>query len=93
MKTILKTDLTVRDINEGFVYNEYEGKGLFGWGGKLTIQPEYQRNYIMEEEGIGADPDAEPYDTQTKLNEVPLEDMFDEGEVVVEEVITDDTNN
>ena len=54
---------------------------------------EYQRNYIMEEEGIGADPDAEPYDTQTKLNEVPLEDMFDEGEVIVEEVITDDTNN
>lgn len=54
---------------------------------------EYKRNYIMEEEGIGADPDAELYDTQTKLNEVPLEDMFDEGEVVVEEVITDDTNN
>lgn len=54
---------------------------------------EYKRNYIMEEEGIGADPDAEPYDTQTKLNEIPLEDMFDEGEVVVEEVITDDTNN
>ena len=46
MKTILKTDLTVGDINEGFVYNEYEGKGLFGWNGKLTIQPEYQRNYI-----------------------------------------------
>lgn len=46
MKTILKTDLTVKDINEGFVYNEYEGKGLFGWGGRLTIQPEYQRNYI-----------------------------------------------
>ena len=57
------------------------------------IVEEYKRNYIMEEEGIGADPDAEPYDTQTKLNEVPLEDMFDEGEVVVEEVITDDTNN
>lgn len=54
---------------------------------------DYKRNYIMEEEGIGADPDAEPYDTQTKLNEIPLEDMFDEGEVVVEEVITDDTNN
>ena len=46
MEAKLKTDLTVRDINEGFVYNEYEGKGLFGWGGKLTIQPEYQRNYI-----------------------------------------------
>ena len=54
---------------------------------------EYKRNYIMEEEGIGDNPDAEPYDTQTKLNEIPLEDMFDEGEVVVEEVITDDTNN
>ena len=46
MNTFLKTDLTVRDIKEGFVYNEYEGKGLFGWSGKLTIQPEYQRNYI-----------------------------------------------
>lgn len=46
MKTILKTDLTVKDICEGFVYNEFEGKGLFGWSGKLTIQPEYQRNYI-----------------------------------------------
>ena len=46
MKTILKTNLTVRDIKEGFIYNEFEGKGLFGWGGKLTIQPEYQRNYI-----------------------------------------------
>ena len=46
MKTILRTDLTIRDINEGFTYNEYEGKGLFGWSGDLTIQPEYQRNYI-----------------------------------------------
>ena len=46
METILKTDLTVNDINKGFVYNEFEGKGLFGWSGKLTIQPEYQRNYI-----------------------------------------------
>ena len=46
MKADLETELKVRDINEGFVYNEYEGKGLFGWGGKLTIQPEYQRNYI-----------------------------------------------
>jgi len=46
MNLELRTDLTVRDIVDGFVYNEYEGKGLFGWGGKLTIQPEYQRNYI-----------------------------------------------
>lgn len=46
MNTSLRTDLTIRDICEGFVYNELEGKGLFGLNGKLTIQPEYQRNYI-----------------------------------------------
>ena len=46
MKTALLTDLTVDDICRGFVYNELEGKGLFGWDGKLVIQPEYQRNYI-----------------------------------------------
>lgn len=46
MITIFRNDLTVKDLCDGFVYNEYEGKGLFGWGGKLTIQPEYQRNYI-----------------------------------------------
>ena len=46
MRTELRTDITVKDICEGFVYNEYEGKGLFGLSGKLTIQPEYQRNYI-----------------------------------------------
>lgn len=46
MKTKLHTDWTVADICRGFVYNEYEGKGLFGLDGRLTIQPEYQRNYI-----------------------------------------------
>ena len=46
METTLKTAITVQDICEGFVYNELEGKGLFGLSGKLTIQPEYQRNYI-----------------------------------------------
>jgi len=46
MKTTLRTDITVKDICNGFVYNELEGKGLFGLSGKLTIQPEYQRNYI-----------------------------------------------
>lgn len=46
METTLRTDITVRDICEGFVYNELEGKGLFGLAGKLVIQPEYQRNYI-----------------------------------------------
>ncbi|MBN2777055.1 MAG: DUF262 domain-containing protein [Bacteroidales bacterium] len=46
MKTTLKTEITVKDICDGFVYNELEGKGLFGLSGTLTIQPEYQRNYI-----------------------------------------------
>ncbi len=46
MITNLKTKITIRDIVEGFEYNELEGKGLFGLSGKLTIQPEYQRNYI-----------------------------------------------
>jgi 5-methylcytosine-specific restriction endonuclease McrA len=48
MKTTLKT-YTVREMVDGFVYNELEGKGLFGLSGKLTIQPEYQRNYIYAE--------------------------------------------
>jgi len=51
MKTTLRTDITIKDICEGFVYNELEGKGLFGLSGKLTIQPEYQRNYIYASDG------------------------------------------
>jgi len=51
MKTTLRTDLTVADICDGFVYNALEGKGLYGLGGKLTIQPEYQRNYIYADNG------------------------------------------
>jgi 5-methylcytosine-specific restriction endonuclease McrA len=51
MKTTLITEITVADICNGFVYNELEGKGLFGLSGKLTIQPEYQRNYIYASDG------------------------------------------
>jgi hypothetical protein len=51
VKTTLRTDLTFADVCNGFVYNQLEGKGLFGLGGKLTIQPEYQRNYIYAEGG------------------------------------------
>lgn len=51
MKTTLRTDITVKDICEGFVYSELEGKGLFGLSGTLTIQPEYQRNYIYASDG------------------------------------------
>ena len=43
MKTTLKNDITIKEVCDGFVYNELEGKGLFGLSGKLTIQPEYQR--------------------------------------------------
>ena len=50
MKTTLLTDVTVEEICKGFVYNELEGKGLFGWSGKLVIQPEYQRNYLYAEQ-------------------------------------------
>jgi hypothetical protein len=51
MRTTLRTDLTVSDVCNGFVYNQLEGKGLFGLGGALTIQPEYQRNYIYADDG------------------------------------------
>lgn len=51
MKTTLRTDITVADICNGFVYNQLEGKGLYGLGGKLTIQPEYQRNFIYADGG------------------------------------------
>jgi hypothetical protein len=40
---------TVDQVVEGFVYNELEGKGLFGLAGQLVIQPEYQRNYIYND--------------------------------------------
>lgn len=50
MKTTLHTEWTVRDLCQGFVYNEYEGKGLFGLHGRLTIQPEYQRHYIYNKD-------------------------------------------
>ena len=51
MNTTLKTNITVEDICKGFEYNELEGKGLFGLSGKLTIQPEYQRNYLYASDG------------------------------------------
>jgi hypothetical protein len=54
MKTTLRTDITVKEICHGFDYNTFEGKGLFGLSGKLTIQPEYQRNYIYADEGMEA---------------------------------------
>lgn len=46
MKAELNSSITIQAICHGFMYNELEGRGLFGLSGKLTIQPEYQRNYI-----------------------------------------------
>lgn len=45
MDTKLK-HFTVEQVLDGFVYNELEGNGL---GGKLVIQPEYQRHYIYND--------------------------------------------
>ena len=52
----------------------------------------YKENYIMEEEGIGAN-ETEPFDTQTKINEVPFEEMNEEGEVILEGVVENDKEN
>ena len=48
MKTELK-QYTVEQICDGFEYNALEKKGVYGLSGTLTIQPEYQRNYIYED--------------------------------------------
>ena len=67
---------------------------------KQTIEVEYDKdlvekykeNYIMEEEGIGAD-EAEPFDLQTTVNEDSFEEMNEEGEVILEEVVENDKND
>lgn len=45
METKLK-HYSVAEVTKGFVFNELEGKGLYGLDGDLVIQPEYQRHYI-----------------------------------------------
>ena len=52
----------------------------------------YKENYIMEEDGIGAD-EAEPFDLQTTVNEDSFEEMNEEGEVILEEVVENDKND
>ncbi len=54
------------EVCDGFVYNELEGKGLYGLSGRLTIQPEYQRNYIY------ADGKKDVAVVQSALNSYPL---------------------
>ncbi len=65
MEAKLKT-YTVDEVCKGFVYNELEGKGLYGLSGKLTIQPEYQRNYIY------ADGKKDVAVVQSALHRYPL---------------------
>ena len=65
METNLKT-YSVGQVCEGFVYNELEGKGLYGLAGRLTIQPEYQRNYIY------ADGKKDVAVVQSALHQYPL---------------------
>lgn len=55
MDKTLVTTWTVADICEGFTFSKAEEKGLFGLNGKLTIQPEYQRNYIYDKDGKDVD--------------------------------------
>ena len=42
-------EYTVKELCEGFTYSDLDGKGLYGLSGRLTIQPEYQRNYLYSE--------------------------------------------
>jgi len=50
MKTTLQ-QYTIAQLTSGFRYSELDGKGLYGLDGKLTIQPEYQRNYLYNTGG------------------------------------------
>lgn len=45
MTTELET-YTISELLEGFLYNDSLEKGLYGLDGRLTIQAEYQRNYL-----------------------------------------------
>lgn len=92
MKTMLNITTTVADVCKGFVYNEFEGKGLFGLSGKLVIQPEYQRNYIYAN---GKD-DVAVIDSL--LHEYPLGLLYfvripkDDIEISADELFTDKDN-
>ena len=68
MNTTLIQDWTIGEICKGFQYNEYEGKGLYGLSGKLTIQPEYQRHYLYAENGGKREVDV----IRSVLNGYPL---------------------
>lgn len=51
---------------------------------------DFKNNYIMEEEGTGADIEAEPYAIQENVNEVPFSEMIEDGEVIIDEEVVED---
>ena len=53
---------------------------------------EYKNNYIMEEEGIGADEVGEVYGTQTTFNTDTIDELLGEG-ATVDELYTNDEAN
>ena len=40
-------EIPIRDIVEGYVDNDEEG--VFGYGGRLNIRPQYQREFVYKE--------------------------------------------
>ena len=53
---------------------------------------EYKNNYIMEEEGIGAEEVGEVYGTQTTFNTDTINELLGEGATVDELYTNDETN-
>ncbi len=53
---------------------------------------DYQNNYIMEEEGIGADEVGEVYGTQTTFNTDTIDELLGEGATVDELYTNDETD-
>jgi len=46
MELKLKQEYTVEEVLKGFEFSEFDGRGLFGLSGRLTIQPDFQRHYV-----------------------------------------------
>lgn len=45
MNTTFRTDITVKDICNGFINTEFESEDVYGLSGKLTIRPEFNYDY------------------------------------------------
>lgn len=44
-----------------------------------SLVEDYKKNYIMEEEGVGADEVGEVYDVQTTFNTDTIDELLGEG--------------